>query len=226
MIRIEDKLCINLYPEQSKSSLDVSVVENNTVPILSSSLSSSLNPFANEFVFHGNTPDPSTKDSNNRPPVEYSLDDESSLSSFDNISVTKDPLSGNLLTSSCKTTSQNPFVDNESFQKDVESITNGYSQSNPIDPINGKRSNPNVPESTENHFELTPEQLKILNEEPLNTSNPLKAILGYVPQDDKRICKFYDPATGGCFKKGHCRFEHVEKIEGSIFFRTNDISYT
>lgn len=47
------------------------------------------------------------------------------------------------------------------------------------------------------------------------TQNAMIAVMGYNPQDDKRICKFYDPATGGCFKGGKCRLEHVAKLEGN-----------
>lgn len=41
------------------------------------------------------------------------------------------------------------------------------------------------------------------------TSNAMVAVTGYNPQDDARICRHYDPTTGGCFKGAHCRLEHV-----------------
>lgn len=59
---------------------------------------------------------------------------------------------------------------------------------------------------------LTQAQLDELYEEPLNTTNVMKAVLGYVPKDDKRICPFYDPAVQGCFKGSRCRLEHVAKL--------------
>ncbi|XP_065078217.1 uncharacterized protein krimp isoform X1 [Ochlerotatus camptorhynchus] len=58
---------------------------------------------------------------------------------------------------------------------------------------------------------LTQEQLNSLYEEPLNTTNVMKATLGYVPKDDARICPFYDPKIQGCFKGASCRLEHVAK---------------
>lgn len=62
--------------------------------------------------------------------------------------------------------------------------------------------------------ELTKEELEELYEEPLNTSNALKAIMGYAPKDDERICRFYDPETGKCFKGNSCQFEHVPALKG------------
>lgn len=76
----------------------------------------------------------------------------------------------------------------------------------------------NLTKPLTNVNDLTPEQLEILYEEPLNTSNAVKAVMGYVPQDEKRICKFYDPRTKACFKGARCRFEHVAILKGIIFF--------
>ncbi|XP_058444357.1 uncharacterized protein LOC131425998 [Malaya genurostris] len=59
---------------------------------------------------------------------------------------------------------------------------------------------------------LSQDQVADLFEEPLNTTNVMKAILGYDPQDDKRICPFFDPVIQGCFKGSHCRLEHVAKL--------------
>lgn len=64
--------------------------------------------------------------------------------------------------------------------------------------------------------ELTPEQMEILNEEPMTTSNALKAVMGYAPQDDKRYCKFYDPKTKGCFKGVNCKLEHLPILTGTF----------
>ncbi|RYG45012.1 MAG: hypothetical protein EOO01_18505 [Chitinophagaceae bacterium] len=66
-------------------------------------------------------------------------------------------------------------------------------------------------EKEESYEQLTQEQIDILYEEPeMVTTNALKAVLGYVPHDDSRICQFYDQATGGCFKGNACRLEHVQ----------------
>ncbi|EDS36012.1 conserved hypothetical protein [Culex quinquefasciatus] len=60
---------------------------------------------------------------------------------------------------------------------------------------------------------LSPDHVEELNEEQLNATNVMKAVLGYVPQDDRRICPFYDPAIEGCFKGYGCRLENVAKLE-------------
>lgn len=81
--------------------------------------------------------------------------------------------------------------------------------------------NKNLPKPETNPFkkstssdktqELTEEQLEMLYDEPLSTSNAMKAVMGYDPQDDKRICRFYNPATGACFKGSHCKLEHIPR---------------
>ncbi|XP_058832619.1 uncharacterized protein LOC131690695 isoform X2 [Topomyia yanbarensis] len=58
---------------------------------------------------------------------------------------------------------------------------------------------------------LTQEERAILYEEPESTTNAMKATMGFVPQDDRRICPFYDPTREGCFKGTSCRLEHVAK---------------
>ncbi|XP_036334099.1 uncharacterized protein LOC118744841 [Rhagoletis pomonella] len=56
---------------------------------------------------------------------------------------------------------------------------------------------------------LTPEEMDMLAEEPLNTSNAMIAVMGYNPKDEQRICRFYNPKTGACFKGANCRLEHT-----------------
>lgn len=63
-------------------------------------------------------------------------------------------------------------------------------------------------------FEITEEQRQIFYEEESSTTNALKAVLGYEPKDEKRICKHYDPKTGRCFKGNSCPYEHVKLMEG------------
>lgn len=46
------------------------------------------------------------------------------------------------------------------------------------------------------------------------TQNAMVAVMGYNPQDDRRICKFFDPKTGGCFKGAACRLQHVQLMPG------------
>ncbi|XP_075168198.1 tudor domain-containing protein krimp-like [Haematobia irritans] len=57
--------------------------------------------------------------------------------------------------------------------------------------------------------ELTEEQLELLYEETLCTSNAMTAVMGYNPKDEKRICRFYDPKIGSCFKGARCKKEHM-----------------
>uniref|UniRef100_A0A182TEL8 C3H1-type domain-containing protein n=1 Tax=Anopheles melas TaxID=34690 RepID=A0A182TEL8_9DIPT len=58
---------------------------------------------------------------------------------------------------------------------------------------------------------FTVEELQEMDEMPLSTSNPMKAVLGYVPKDDDRLCKHYDPETKRCFKGSNCRLRHAPK---------------
>uniref|UniRef100_A0A1A9Z0M6 C3H1-type domain-containing protein n=1 Tax=Glossina pallidipes TaxID=7398 RepID=A0A1A9Z0M6_GLOPL len=62
-----------------------------------------------------------------------------------------------------------------------------------------------------NPNDLNQEDLDMLYDEPLCTSNAMKAVMGYDPQDDKRICRFYDPKTRACFKGAKCKQEHIPK---------------
>lgn len=75
-----------------------------------------------------------------------------------------------------------------------------------------------VAESAEirkNGMELTQEQIDILNEEPeFTTTNAMRAVYGYDPKDDQRLCAHYDPSTGACWKGNSCTFEHGPKLEG------------
>ncbi|XP_049533009.1 uncharacterized protein LOC125949733 [Anopheles darlingi] len=59
----------------------------------------------------------------------------------------------------------------------------------------------------------TEEELDIWYSIPESTTNATKAILGYVPQDDVKICKYYNPQTKQCFKGSNCRQRHVEMDE-------------
>lgn len=59
---------------------------------------------------------------------------------------------------------------------------------------------------------MTPAELEIWDEEPLNTDNAQIAVQGFQTHDDDRRCKFYDPAIGGCFKGGRCKQLHLSEI--------------
>lgn len=67
-----------------------------------------------------------------------------------------------------------------------------------------------------NELKLTAEQLRVLYEDPNATTNALKAILGYVPHDDERICPFYEESTGRCFKGNSCQLEHIKPLENGL----------
>uniref|UniRef100_A0A182M496 C3H1-type domain-containing protein n=1 Tax=Anopheles culicifacies TaxID=139723 RepID=A0A182M496_9DIPT len=58
---------------------------------------------------------------------------------------------------------------------------------------------------------FTEAELKELDDISHSTANPMKAVLGYVPTDDDRLCKHYDPKTKGCFKGSNCRLRHEPK---------------
>ncbi|KAL5273899.1 hypothetical protein ACFFRR_000577 [Megaselia abdita] len=60
---------------------------------------------------------------------------------------------------------------------------------------------------------VTPAQREILMEEPLNTSNAMKAVTGYNPRDDKNLCKFTSPVTGSCFKGANCKKIHLKQLD-------------
>ncbi|CAO1314972.1 unnamed protein product [Diamesa serratosioi] len=66
---------------------------------------------------------------------------------------------------------------------------------------------------------LTEEQLSILSEETLNTSDPMIATLGYSVKDDTR-CQFYDEKTGGCYKRGRCFKEHYPEDNHDVRSQT------
>lgn len=75
-------------------------------------------------------------------------------------------------------------------------------------------ANYNRPKPKRDVNDLTKEQLDELYEEPMGTENALKAVMGYVPKDDRRICKHYDPKIKGCFKGNNCKLEHIHPMKG------------
>lgn len=63
---------------------------------------------------------------------------------------------------------------------------------------------------------MTPREREIWDEEPLNTNNPQIALQGFETKDD-RLCKFYDPEIGGCWKGGRCKLRHrAELNDGTL----------
>lgn len=55
---------------------------------------------------------------------------------------------------------------------------------------------------------LSPEDMAMLEDVGQSTSDAVKAVLGFNPTDDQRICRHYDPKYGGCFKGSNCRLLH------------------
>ncbi|XP_039956892.1 uncharacterized protein LOC120772372 [Bactrocera tryoni] len=98
-----------------------------------------------------------------------------------------------------KTNNTNPFKTTMEFTID---------DSDEAIPLSALPNNPIFTERKGLPNGLTAEEMDILAEEPLNTSNAMKAVLGYNPKDEKRLCRFYDPKTGACFKGANCRLEH------------------
>ncbi|KAH8403915.1 hypothetical protein KR215_006349 [Drosophila sulfurigaster] len=89
-----------------------------------------------------------------------------------------------------------------------QGIANSFSKVTPPDydeEVNSVIPNPDSMQST---LQLTEEQKAILETVEEGTSNAVKAVLGFNPTDDKRICRHYDPNICGCFKGSHCRKMH------------------
>lgn len=79
---------------------------------------------------------------------------------------------------------------------------------------------PEIDEPFHGHVDVTQDQRAQLYEEPeMITTNAMKAIMGHDPQDDKRICPFYDEKTGRCYKGNSCRLLHVSKIMGKFILK-------
>lgn len=100
-------------------------------------------------------------------------------------------------------------------EKDIVAIdTNPFKQNNQLidDDLDGIDNNQSI---RNNQFDITDEQRKELFEEPeMQTMNALKAVVGYVPTDEKRYCRYYNPITNGCFKGSKCLLLHAPAIEG------------
>ena len=56
---------------------------------------------------------------------------------------------------------------------------------------------------------FTADEINELYEEPLDTENALIAVQGFATKEDERLCRFYDPKTGGCFKGSLCKLQHL-----------------
>ncbi|XP_017093354.2 tudor domain-containing protein krimp [Drosophila bipectinata] len=87
----------------------------------------------------------------------------------------------------------------------TEDFTKGSSQS--FDKESGMEYT-STPQAPRTSVKVTEEQMAILNEIEEGTSDPLKALLGFHPTDEQRICRHYDPALNGCFKGNTCRLVH------------------
>lgn len=112
-----------------------------------------------------------------------------------------------------------PIIDDDDNRASTDSPydTNDHSESSDSLSIG---ANYNRPKTKHDVNDLTKEQLDELYEEPLATDNALKAVMGYAPKDDKRICRHYDPKLKGCFKGNNCKLEHVNPIKGTFLFIT------
>ncbi|XP_017010326.2 tudor domain-containing protein krimp [Drosophila takahashii] len=89
-------------------------------------------------------------------------------------------------------------LENNGIELVVEVLKDDLSKiKNSIKPINECRP------------ELSEADMAMLNEIEEGTSDPLKAVLGFRPTDEQRICRHYDPKLNGCFKGNGCRLVHV-----------------
>lgn len=103
-----------------------------------------------------------------------------------------------------------PILPNDTMPKNHET----YSTSNNVNGFQSPTSSLKTGENKKRCDSLTQEELDELNEEPLNTENALEAVMGYIPKDDKRICRFSDPKTNACFKGSKCKLEHTTILKG------------
>ncbi|XP_034477113.1 uncharacterized protein LOC117783693 [Drosophila innubila] len=62
--------------------------------------------------------------------------------------------------------------------------------------------------SVKSPMKLSQRDMEMMEYDEPTTSNAVKAVLGFNPTDDKRICRHYDPKIGGCFKGSNCRLLH------------------
>lgn len=62
------------------------------------------------------------------------------------------------------------------------------------------------------------------NEEPVIFDAQI-AVQGFHTQNDERRCKFYDPRTGGCWKKGRCRQLHIPDVDNGTFRDQKEIQF-
>lgn len=60
---------------------------------------------------------------------------------------------------------------------------------------------------------FNPVEQDIWESHPFSTENPEVAVQGFATNDDDRLCQFYDPNTGGCWKRGQCNLRHKPKLE-------------
>ncbi|KAL7738574.1 hypothetical protein ACLKA6_006874 [Drosophila palustris] len=70
------------------------------------------------------------------------------------------------------------------------------------------QSNEQDVESIKSTMKLSQREMEMLEYNEPSTCDAVKAVLGFNPTDDMRICRHYDPKTGGCFKGSNCRLLH------------------
>ncbi|KAM8713833.1 hypothetical protein ACLKA7_014060 [Drosophila subpalustris] len=70
------------------------------------------------------------------------------------------------------------------------------------------QSNEQDLESIKSTMKLSQREMEMLEYNVPSTCDAVKAVLGFNPTDDMRICRHYDPKTGGCFKGSNCRLLH------------------
>ncbi|KAH8362366.1 hypothetical protein KR200_012130, partial [Drosophila serrata] len=89
--------------------------------------------------------------------------------------------------------------------KSIDRVGNVSKTETPRDNADGKDDG--LAEKTA-PVKLSEADMAMLNEIGTSTSDPLKAVLGFRPRDEQRICRHYDPKINGCFKGNNCRLLH------------------
>ncbi|KAH8401112.1 hypothetical protein KR009_003120 [Drosophila setifemur] len=110
-------------------------------------------------------------------------------------------------TNTIKSESQPP-ENSEAEQIDIEEPTSDLVKELEHVAVCDNQPKTDCPEGDSQPLKLSEEAMAILNEIEMSTSDPLKAVLGYRPMDDQRICRHYDPKLNGCFKGNNCRLMH------------------
>ncbi|KAH8319688.1 hypothetical protein KR074_003869 [Drosophila pseudoananassae] len=190
---------VNLMSKFVYQDIELKVLDNNGIDLVVEVLHQDFNQMGQQkSTTILDTEIDSAKDSNNNLTSKDATNDgsEEDGSTKDSSEDCTKNSSEDSTNGSTKGSSSRPF--SEDFTKDCPQS---------FEKVSGMEytSTPQVPRPP---FKVTEEQMAILNEIEEGTSDPLKALLGFHPTDEQRICRHYDPALNGCFKGNTCRLVH------------------